>query len=95
MASQNYHKRRTKERKARQAEARRVDRLRHRVMRFAGMYAERVARMSVNELEWRDKSNSRVRMVTPMDGLALAMAAMSHSPKMFVRDGKAVSFENL
>lgn len=75
MASRNYHKNRTKERKARQHKAARVQRMRQRLMQFESMSATRVARMSVQELESQLSRPHRRKMVTPMDGLALAMAA--------------------
>lgn len=77
MASRNFHKNRTNERKRRQATQRRIKYLQERVMRLAGMQPMRVARMTLRELEHADRKGGRLRMVTPMDGIALALAASS------------------
>ena len=95
MANRGTNKNRTKYRKARQAEQRRLEQLRDRVMGLADIDASRVAHMSPQELERRAKHGGRMRMVTPFDGIALALAAVAHAPKMFVRDGRPVRFENL
>ncbi len=95
MASRNFHKRRTRERKARQAEQHRMAFLRERAIGLEGMTPRMVATMSKAALLRRVRRGGRVRMVTPMDGVAIAMALAAHAPKMFVRDGKRMPFENL
>lgn len=77
MAGRNHQRRKTQQRKDRQAETRRVQLLRERAMQFEGMSANRVVRMSTEELERVISSNLRYRMVSHFDGIALALAAAS------------------
>lgn len=68
-------KRKTKARKDRQAAARRLERLRENAMNFEGISAPRALRMSPEALERTVRLGRRRRMVTPFDGIALALGA--------------------
>ena len=74
MAGPNKQARKTARRKARQAEQRRIQKLRHRALNYEGMSPAVVARSSPEFLERVCKSKRRYRMVTPMDELALLLA---------------------
>lgn len=66
--------RKTKRRKDRQREQRRIMALRERAMGFAGVSPVGAARMSPEALERVVRLGTRRRMVSPVDDLALALA---------------------
>ncbi len=75
----NKQRRATARRKKRQQELRHLMRLREQALNYEGMSATRVARMSPEEVARvvRSGRQRRMRMVSPFDGIALAMAAAS------------------
>lgn len=76
MASRNYHKRRTKERKQRQAEDRYVAALRREAVLYEGVTEARAARMSKERLEETVKRGKRRKGITGAPiGFPLALAA--------------------
>lgn len=69
----------TAKRKKKQHDRRHLESLRERAMDFEGMSARRVVDMSKEYLERVVSSSRRRRLVSPFDGIALALAAASVS----------------